>query len=304
MKVGLLTKTPDNYSNSRLIEESDKMGIEILPIDYTNCDILLDNVSPDILYKGESLKHLDAVIPRVGIIKSSYGMAVIRHFEAMKIYCLNSSLGISRARDKMRTLQILAQKNLPFPNSVIANDSLNSSKLLNYVGGEPVVIKLNEGLQGKGTVLAETHQSAKSIIEAFSLMSTNLILQKYISECKGSDVRVFVVNGKVVASIRRKSESDFRSNLHLGGSADVVKLSPREREIAVKAAKEFKLNIAGIDILRSDNGPLILEVNACPGLEGVEKTTGKNIAAIILDFLHKEVSEIKDKPNFHKRTSL
>ena len=304
MKIGLLSKTPDNYSNTRLAEEASKYNIEIVPIDYTHCDLILDNEEPDILYKGESLSKLDAVIPRVGIIKSDYGMAVIRHFESMNIYCLNSSLGISRARDKLRTLQILSQKGLPFPRSAMANDSLNGTKLLNSVGGVPMVIKLTEGLQGKGTVLAESEQSAKSIIEAFSLISTNLILQHFIKESKGTDVRAFVLNGKVVASISRKSEEDFRSNLHLGGSATQVKLTPKEREIAIRAAKEFKLNMAGIDILRSDRGPLILEVNACPGLEGIEKTTGVNIAQQIVMFLLDQVDKIQAKPNFHKRTSL
>ena len=304
MKIGLLSKTPENYSNSRIIEEAGKKNIEVIPIDYTYCDLILNSENPDIIYDGKSLKDLDAVIPRVGIIKSTYGMAVIRHFESMNVYCLNSSLGISRARDKLRTLQILAQKKLPFPDSVTANDSLNGPKLLHHVGGTPVVIKLTEGLQGKGTVLAETENSAKSIIEAFSLMSTNLIMQKFIKESSGTDIRAFVLNGKVVASISRSSENDFRSNLHLGGSAKVVKLTPKEREIAVRAAKEFKLNVAGIDILRSEKGSVILEVNACPGLEGVEKTTGTNIAVKIVEFIIQQSKDVKEKPNFHKRTSL
>ncbi|MEE3079306.1 MAG: RimK family alpha-L-glutamate ligase [Bdellovibrionota bacterium] len=304
MKIGLLSKTPDNYSNSRLIEEAAKRDIEVLPIDYSHCDLIIDPLHPDIFYKGESLKHLDAVVPRVGLIKSTYGMAVIRQFEALNIYCLNSSLGISRARDKMRTLQLLAQKNLPFPSSAVANDSMAGPKLLHHVGGVPTVMKLTEGMQGKGTVLAETENSAKSIIEAFSMMNTNLILQRFIKESKGTDIRAFVLNGKVVASISRSSEDDFRSNLHLGGKAITIKLTPKEREIAVKAAKEFKLNMAGIDILRSDDGPLILEVNACPGLEGVEKTTGTNIAEKIVEFLIEHSEQVKTKPNYHKKTSL
>ena len=304
MKIGLLSKTPTNYSNTRLAQEANDLGFEVVLIDYTQCDLIFDNESPDVLYKGKSLGDLDAVIPRVGIIKSSYGMAVIRHFESMKIYCLNSSLGISRARDKLRTLQLLAQKNLPFPNSAVASDSMAGTKLINYVGGAPLVIKLTEGLQGKGIVLAETTNSAKSIMEAFSLMDTNLVLQKFVKESRGTDIRVFVLNGKVIASMSRTSEDDFRSNLHLGGTAKVVKLSSREKEIAIKAAKEFKLNVAGIDILRSDNGPVILEVNSTPGLEGIEKTTGINIAKQIIQFLEKESEAIKDKPHFHKRTSL
>ncbi len=305
MKIGLLSKSSENYSNSRILEEAQSLNLDIIHIDYTNCDLILNNEKPDILYNGQSLSQLDAVIPRVGIYKSIYGMAVLRHFEAMHVYSLNSSLGIARARDKLRTLQILSKKSLPFPNSAISNDSLNASKLLDKVGGTPVIIKLTEGLQGKGTVLAETKQSAKSIIEAFGLTNTSLILQEFIKESIGTDVRVFILNGKVIGSMIRSSNGeDFRSNLHLGGEAKKVKLTPREREIAVKAAKEFKLNVAGIDILRSDNGPLILEVNSCPGLEGIERAMDKNIARLILEFVMSEVEKVKSKPSYHKRTHL
>lgn len=305
MKIGLLSKNPDNYSNSRMYEEAQRLGIDIIHIDYTHCDLILNNESSDILYKGESLSNLDAVIPRIGIYMSEYGIAVLRHFEAMKTYSLNSSLGIARARDKLRTLQVLSKKNLPFPNSTISNDSLNASRLLDKVGGTPVVIKLPEGLQGRGTMLAETKHSAQSIVEAFGLTNTNLILQEFIKESVGTDIRVLVLNGKVVGSMLRTSNGDdFRSNLHLGGSAQKINLTSREREIAVKAAKEFQLNIAGVDILRSEKGPLILEVNSCPGLEGIEKVLGKNIAKMVIGLVCEQVQKVKSMPSYHKKVHL
>lgn len=232
-------------------------------------------------------------------------MAVIRQFEAMNRYCLNSSLAISRARDKLRTLQILAKKNLPFPESVFSNDTLNSSKLLKFVNGAPMIIKLTEGLQGKGTVLAETTQSARSIIEAFGLTSTNLILQRFIKESKGTDVRVFVLDGKIVGSMMRTSVGDeFRSNLHLGGDAIKVKLTPDERKIAVEATKSFNLKVAGIDILRSNKGPLILEVNSCPGLKGIEESTNKNITKLIIEYLVRSIQKVEKMPSYHRRTNI
>ncbi|MDQ5884481.1 MAG: ribosomal protein S6--L-glutamate ligase, partial [Pseudomonadota bacterium] len=256
--------------------------------------------SPSVYYKGGVLlEHFDAIIPRIGSSNTFYGTAVLRHFEAMGVYTLNTSLAIARSRDKFRSLQLLARKSIPMPLTGFAQSPDSTEDLIRLVGGSPVVIKLLEGTQGKGVMLADSHQSAVSIINAFKGMGANILVQQYIEESRGTDIRCFVVGGKVIASMERKAkEGEFRANIHQGGSSRKVRLSPQERSIAIAAAKTMGLNVAGVDLVRSKHGPLVLEINSSPGLEGIEKSTRVDIASKIITYMESHAHPVSRNKSF------
>lgn len=295
MKIAILATNPDLYSHRRLIEAGEARGHEMRVINPLHCYLNVAASNPTIHYRGGSLLPMfDAVIPRIGASLTYYGTAVLRHIETMGMYCVNASIGISRSRDKFRALQLLARKGLPMPlTSFAAGFPGDSEDLIRMVGGAPVVIKLLEGTQGKGVILADSHQSAVSIINAFKEMSANILVQEFIQESSGTDIRCFVIGDKVVAAISRQAkEGEFRANVHQGGKAMKTTLSPQERALAVSAAKTMGLKVAGVDLIRSGHGPLILEINSSPGLEGIEKATHVNIAGKIIEYIEKHA-----KPN-------
>lgn len=286
MKIGLLCRNPKLYSHQRLIEAAEARGHEIDVIDHLRCFIDIASSDPEVHYKGESLKGYDAVIPRIGASVTFFGTAVLRQFEMMGVYPVNESVGISRSRDKLRSMQLLSRKGIGLPTTVFAHRTSDAAELLEIVGGAPVVIKLLEGTQGIGVILGETTRAAESIIQAFGGVKTNILVQQFVKEANGEDIRCFVIGNKVVASmIRRGKEGDFRSNLHRGGSAETVKISPKERETAVKACAAVGLNVAGVDMLRSNDGPVVMEVNSSPGLEGLENATNIDVAGKIIEFI-------------------
>ena len=289
MKIAILATNPRLYSHKRLISAGEEAGHEMQVINPLYCYMNVAASCPQIHYRGgEPLPHFDAVIPRIGASNTFYGTAVLRHLETMGIYTLNESIAIARSRDKFRSLQLLARKGLPMPLTSFAQSPDNTTDLIRMVGGAPLVIKLLEGTQGKGVVLADSHQSAVSIINAFKEMHANILVQEFIQESCGTDIRCLVIGDKVVAAIKRQAkEGEFRANVHQGGKALKVKLSPQERTIAVAAAKTMGLKVAGVDLLRSNHGPLVLEINSSPGLEGIEKATQVNIAGKIIQYIEK-----------------
>jgi ribosomal protein S6--L-glutamate ligase len=290
MKIAILSRDRKLYSTNALYEAGTKRGHEMRVIDYVRCHMEITSMRPAIYLGSERLDGFDAVIPRIGASQTFFGCAVVRQFEMMGVYSVNESVAISRSRDKLRCLQLLARKGIGLPVTGFANDPRATGALIDQVGGAPLVIKLLEGTQGVGVVLAETRQAAESVIEAFRGLNANILAQEYIKEAKGADIRAFVIGGKVVASMKRQGrEGEFRSNLHRGGTASVVKITPEERSTAVRAASILGLNVAGVDLLRSNHGPVVMEVNSSPGLEGIETTTGKDIAGMIIDFIEKEV---------------
>ena len=292
MKIAVLSRNPELYSTRRLIEAIREKGHEGVVIDHLSCDIVMDDKGPSIFYKGESLKDIEAIIPRIGASVTFYGPAVVRQFEMMGVFSALDSLAITRSRDKLRSLQILSRAKIGMPKTAFTNYSKQENLILSHIGEAPVVIKLLEGTQGLGVVLAETHTAARSVIEAFDSLKTRVILQEYIQEAGGSDIRAFVINGEVVGAIRRQGkEGEFRSNIHRGGSAEVVKLSRLEKSTAIKAAKVLGLAIAGVDMIRSARGPLVLEVNSSPGLEGIEKATKIDIAKKIIEYIELTISK-------------
>ena len=296
MKIGILSRKPELYSTRRLVEAAQQRGHEVRVIDPLRCYMNITSRNPSIHYRGEEIADLDAIIPRIGASVTFYGTAVVRQFEMMNVYCVNESVAISRSRDKLRCLQLLARKGVGLPVTGFAHSTMYTQDLINIVGGTPLVIKLLEGTQGIGVVLAETQQAAESVIEAFRGLDANILVQEFIKEAKGSDIRCFVVGGKVVASMMRKSrEGEFRSNLHRGGTASSVRISPEERETVVRAAKIMGLNVAGVDILRSNHGAVVMEVNSSPGLEGIEKATRKDIAMKIVEFVEKNAKRGKTR---------
>ncbi len=296
MKIALLTRNPKLYSHQRIIEAATARGHEIVPIDYLRCYMNITSRKPELRYLGEKLAGFDAVIPRIAASHTFYGLAVLRQFEMMGVYPLNESVAIGRSRDKLRSLQILAREGVGLPVTAFANESTRTDEVLEIVGGAPVVIKLLEGTQGIGVVLGETHKSAKSVIEAFHGADIAILVQEFIKEAEGRDIRAFVVGRKIVATMERVgAKGDFRSNLHRGGTATEVKLTPVERAAALKAARAMGLNVAGVDLLRSKRGPVVMEVNSSPGLEGIEKTTTVDVAAAIIDFLEKNAKPNKTK---------
>ena len=299
MKIAILATNPTLYSHKRLREAGEDAGHEIQVVNPLYCYMNVAASCPQIHYRGgEPLPHFDAVIPRIGASNTFYGTAVLRHLETMGIYTLNESIAIARSRDKFRALQLLARKGIPMPSTSFAQSPDNTADLIRMVGGAPLVIKLLEGTQGKGVVLADSHQSAVSIINAFKEMHANILVQEFIQESLGTDIRCLVIGDKVVAAIKRQAkEGEFRANVHQGGKALKVKLTPQERTIAVAAAKAMGLKVAGVDLLRSNHGPLVLEINSSPGLEGIEKATQINIAGKIIQYIEKHAKPI----SVHKR---
>ncbi len=286
MKIALLCRNESLYSHQRLVEAATTRGHQIDVIDHLRCFIDIASNDPEVHYKGHSLKGYDAVIPRIGASVTFFGTAVLRQFEMMGVYPVNESVGISRSRDKLRSMQLLSRDGIGLPVTVFAHRTSNATELLDIVGGAPVVIKLLEGTQGIGVVLGETTSSAESIIQAFGGTKTNILVQQFVKEAMGEDLRCFVIGNKVVAAmIRRGKEGDFRSNLHRGGSAENVKITAKERATAVRSARAVGLNVCGVDMLRSNRGPVVMEVNSSPGLEGIEKATGIDIAGKIIEFI-------------------
>jgi len=286
MDIAILSRNVKLYSTRRLIEAAKERGHHIRTLDPLRCYMNIASHRPTIHYKGEDLKSFDYIIPRIGASVTFYGTAVLRQFEMMGVNSLNESVAISRSRDKLRASQLLSRKGIGLPITGFANKPDDIKDLIKMVGGAPLVIKLLEGTQGIGVVLAETQKAAESVIESFLGMNISVLVQEYIKEAGGADIRCFVIGGKVVASMKRQAlEGEFRSNIHRGGSASLIKITPEERSTAVRAAKTMGLNVCGVDILRSNHGPLVMEVNSSPGLEGIEEATGKDIAGQIIRFM-------------------
>ncbi len=298
MKFAILSRKPSLFSTRRLKEAGEARGHSMQVVDYLRCYMDITSHNPKVLYQGRPLENFDAVIPRIGASNTFYGTAVVRQFEIMGVFPANESTAISRARDKLRCLQLLARKGIGLPVTGFAHSTKDISGLMNIVGGAPMVIKLIEGTQGIGVILAETEKAGEAVIEAFRGLRANILVQEFIKEAGGSDIRCFVVGNRVVASMKRQAPSgEFRSNLHRGGTAAKIRLTPEERSTAVRAAKTMGLNVAGVDLLRSNHGPVIMEVNSSPGLEGIEKASGVDVAAKIIEFLEKNAERglTKDK---------
>ncbi|MEM9151155.1 MAG: 30S ribosomal protein S6--L-glutamate ligase [Cyanobacteria bacterium P01_F01_bin.3] len=290
MQIAILSRNSELYSTRRIKEAGEERGHTVKVIDYLRCYMNITSRNPQILYQGKPLEGVDAVIPRIGASNTFYGAAVVRQFEMMDVFTANESQAISRSRDKLRCLQILSKKGIGLPVTGFAHSTKDIDGLIGIVGGAPLVIKLLEGTQGIGVVLTETQQAATSVIEAFRGLDANILVQEFIEEAKGADLRCFVIGGKVVAAMKRQgAPGEFRSNLHRGGNATQIKLSPAERSTAVQAAKAMGLRIAGVDLLRSDHGPVVMEVNSSPGIEGIEKATEIDIAGKTVEFLEKNV---------------
>jgi ribosomal protein S6--L-glutamate ligase len=288
LKIALLTRNAKLYSHKRIMEAAAARGHEIVPLDYLKCYMNITSRRPELRYQGELLTGFDAVIPRIAASHTFYGLAVLRQFEMMGVFPLNESVAIGRSRDKLRSLQLLARDGVGLPVTAFTNDAGRTDEIIKIVGGAPVVVKLLEGTQGIGVVLGETHKSAKSVIEAFHGAEIAILVQEYVKEAGGRDVRVFVVGGKVVAAMQRTGATgEFRSNLHRGGHAESVKISPEERKTAILAAKSMGLNVCGVDLLRADEGAVVMEVNSSPGLEGIEQSTKVDVASKIVEFLEK-----------------
>jgi len=288
MKIGILSRSPHSYSTQRLVEAGKQRGHEILVLDHLQCVLVIEKGRPHIYYKGEEVTGLNGVIPRIGASVTFYGAAVIRQLEMMKIFSAVESQSLVRSRDKLRCLQLLAKAGINIPKSAFASTPKHVDNVIDVVGGTPVVIKLLEGTQGIGVILAETRNSAKSVIEAFLDVEVNILVQEFIKESGGEDIRAFVVDGQVVGAMKRKgAEGDFRSNLHRGGTATLVKLTAEEKALAIKSAKRLGLGIAGVDMLQSKKGLLVNEVNSSPGLEGIEKATGVDIAGKIIEYVER-----------------
>lgn len=288
MKICILSRNPKLYSTRRLVEAAEKRGHHVQVVDPLLCYMNITSHRPSVHYREKTLDDIDAVIPRIGASVTFYATAVLRQFEMMGVYCLNESVAISRSRDKLRAMQLLSRKGLGMPVTAFAHSTKMKKDVIRIVGGSPLVIKLVEGTQGQGVILAETDNAAESLIEAFRTLDAYFLVQEFIDEAKGSDLRCFVIGNKVVASMIRKARpGEFRANLHRGGTAEAIKLSPEERKAAVRAAKIMGLGVAGVDILRSKHGPLILEVNSSPGLEGIERASSKNLAVSIIEYIEK-----------------
>lgn len=291
MRIGILSRNSSLYSTRRLYEAAKERGHDVRVVDHIKCYMNIVSNRPEVHFKEENLSF-DAMIPRIGASVTFYGTAILRQFEMMGVYSVNESLAISRSRDKLRAHQILAKKGIGMPTTAFAHSPGNTNEIIKMVGGAPLVLKLLEGSQGSGVILAETKKAAESVIEAFRGLNAFFLAQEFIKESKGADIRCFVIGDKVVAAMKRQAmDGDFRSNLHRGGTAKLVKITPTERKTAVAAAKAMGLRVAGVDIVRSDRGPLVLEVNSSPGLEGIELATARDIAGMIVDYIERNAKD-------------
>lgn len=292
MKIAILSRNRKLYSTRRLIEAAEERGHEVKVIDILRCYMNIASHKPMVYYRGEAMDGFDAVIPRIGASVTFYGSAVLRQFEMMDVYPLNESVALTRSRDKLRSLQLLSRRGIGLPVTGFANKPDDVKEVIKLVGGAPVVVKLLEGTQGIGVVLAETDKAAESVMEGFMGLKANILVQEFIKEAGGADIRCLVVGGKVVAAMKRQgAKGEFRSNLHRGGTASLIRITPEERSTAVRAAKIMGLNVAGVDLLRSNHGPVVMEVNSSPGLEGIERASGKDVAGMIINFI-----ELQAKP--------
>lgn len=299
MKIAILSRNPKAYSTHRLLEAAMERGHEAEVVDYLHCYMNITSSKPSIHYKGETLKLFDAIIPRISPRRTFYGTAIVRQFETMGTYSINPSIAITRSRDKLRTQQLLAMKGLDMPVTGFAHSPDDTHDLIKLVGGSPLIVKLTEGTQGVGVVLAETTKAAESVIQTLRGLNANIIIQEFIKESKGEDIRCFVVGDKVVAAMKRVAEpGEFRANIHRGGSSELVKITKLERQIAIKAAKVVGLKMAGVDLIRSERGPLILEINSSPGLEGIESATQKDVAGLIIDHIEKNAKPINPRSRY------
>jgi ribosomal protein S6--L-glutamate ligase len=290
MKIAVLSRNRNLYSTSRLLEAGEKRGHEMVLLDHMKCVLVIEQGRPHIYYGGKEIAGINAVIPRIGASATFYGSAVVRQFEMMKIFTAVESQALVRSRDKLRSLQILARAGIGIPKTAFASSPKDKdiNSVIEAIGGAPCVIKLLEGTQGIGVILAENEKAAKSVVEAFMKLEANMLVQEFIHEAKGADLRVFIVDGQVIGAMKRQAkEGEFRSNLHRGGTASVIQLTPEERATAVKAAKKLGLGIAGVDLLQSSRGPLVMEVNSSPGLEGIEGATGLDIASKIIEYVER-----------------
>jgi ribosomal protein S6--L-glutamate ligase len=295
LHIALLASNPDLYSNKRIMEAGEERGHEMRFINLQHCYMNISESKPEVLYRGdEMLDEFDAIIPRIKPSMTFYGCAVARQFQSLGVFCLNDSVSVSRSRDKLRSLQILSTHGIPMPITGFANSPVDTANIIKMVGGAPLVIKLLEGTQGKGVVLAETNKAAESVINAFKSLHANILVQEFVKEAQGKDIRCFVIDGKVVGSIQRAAAAgEFRANLHLGGTASTVKITAEERKIAINAAKAMGLKVAGVDIIRSKHGPRVLEINSSPGLEGIEDITGKDVAGLMIESIEKSLRKLK-----------
>jgi ribosomal protein S6--L-glutamate ligase len=296
MRIAIMSRSKRIYSTKRLVEAAQERGHEIHVVDTPRCYMNIASHRPTMHFRGEQLEPFDAVIPRIGASITFYGTAVLRQFEMMGTFPLNESVAVTRSRDKLRSLQLLARRGIGLPVTGFARTPDDIGDLIEMVGGAPLVAKLLEGTQGIGVVLCETRKAAESVVEAFMGLNVSIMIQEYIKEAGGADIRCFVIGDKVVAAIKRQAKpGEFRSNLHRGGSAELIKITPQERSVAVRAAKIMGLNVAGVDLLRSNHGPLVMEVNSSPGLEGIETATGKDVAGMIIEFLEKNAKKDKTR---------
>ncbi len=290
MKIAILSANPRLYSTKKLIEAGEKRKHEMLVVDHTKCVLSIERRKPTIMYKGKKLEGIDAVIPRVGASVTFFGTAVVRQFEMQKIFTAVESQALVKSRDKLRSLQLLSRAGLGMPKTVFSNYTKDTEAVVALIDSKPIILKLLEGTQGLGVILAETKKAAESVLEAFNGLEARVVLQEFIAEAKGADIRAFVVDGNVVGAMKRQAkEGEFRSNLHRGGTAELIKLSDEEEDAAIKAARVMGLGIAGVDMLQSSRGPLILEVNSSPGLEGIEQATKKDIAKEIIRYVERHV---------------
>jgi len=297
LKIGILSREPFTYSTQRLVEAAEDRGHTVKIIDTLRCYMNINSDRPEVHYDRRKLDDFDAIIPRIGASITFYGMAVVRQFEMMGTYCLNSSTAIGSSRDKLYAHQLLSRKKIGMPVTGFAHSLKDTEHVINIVGGTPLVLKLLEGTQGRGVVLAETRKAAESVITAFQGLNANILVQQFIAEAGGADIRCLVIGNKVVATMMRQAaEGEYRSNLHRGGSAAKIKITPEERKTAIDAAKALGLNVAGVDLLRAKDGPKVLEVNSSPGLEGIEKVSGKDIASLVIEYLEKHARPVVFKP--------
>jgi ribosomal protein S6--L-glutamate ligase len=295
MKIVILSKGPGNYSTKRLKEEAKLRGHDVRIVDYTKCYVTLERNNPVVRYHGENLQDIDVIIPRIASSLTKYGSSIVRQFEMQNVFTTTSSIALVRARDKLRSMQLMAKAGVGIPKTLFARETAETEDVIEQVGGVPLIIKVARGTHGKGVVLAETKKAAEAVMQAFYVEGVSFLIQEFIKESAGTDIRAFVVNGKVVASMQRQSlDDDFRSNLHQGGNGTIIKLTDEEKKTAQKAAKSMGLPICGVDMMRSDRGPLVLEVNASPGF-GIEKVTGRNVAGKILDYVEQNAKSKRTK---------